>query len=202
MPVSANRPSYSNQTLHCFPSNTPPPLAKARFSSTFKKKNQPRNQVVFLVQLPPQAPPLCWMGNCVSGAAPALSAWLCCSPDWQVRQRVKDETAHSAANGSAKRWGRITILLLRQPPLNECVHGMRPDGGYITGRRAGLRLWRGSVKGSNGEKGFFFHCPLFIYIFSCVALSDRNSTPLKLSNMSPTLHRQSLEMGDIGGLWG
>lgn len=138
--------------------------------------------------------PLCWMGNCVSGAAPALWAWWCCSADWQVRRRVTDKTARSAANGSAGGWGRIVTPLPGQPPLNECVRGMRPDGSYITGWRAGLRLWRGSDKGSSGERDFFFPLP-FIYLYPSVALASRNSTKPKHSNMSPALDRKDFVEG-------
>lgn len=133
------------------------------------------------------------MRNCVSGAAPARWAWLCCSADWQVRQQVTDETAHSVANGSTRRWGRIVTLLSWQQPLNECVHGMWPDGGYITGWWAGWRLWRGSDKGSNGERFFFFHWPLFIYLYPSVVLASRNSTKPKHPNLSPAPHRPALQ---------
>lgn len=97
-------------------------------------------------------------GNCVSGAAPALWAALCHSADWQVRRQVTDNASLSTANGRAGRWGRIIILLPGQPPLNECVSGMQPDvESYIRGWRAGVRLWRGSEKGSHRERDFS-HC--------------------------------------------
>lgn len=108
--------------------------------------------------------PICWMGNCVSGAAPVCWALLCHSADWQVRQRVAGKASCSESNSSTGGWRRIITLLPREPPLNECVGGMRPDGSYITDWREGVRLWRGSDKGSNEEGIFFFHCTLFIYI--------------------------------------
>lgn len=86
-----------------------------------------------LQRLPRRAPPslLRWMGNCVSGAVPSPQAWQCRSADWQVRRRVRDKAAQSAANGSGG--GTIVSQLPGQPPLNESVRGMRPDGSYITG---------------------------------------------------------------------
>lgn len=122
---------------------------------------------------------ICWMRNCVSGAAPALWAWLCCSADWQVRRQVTDKAARSAANGRAGGWGRNVTLLPRQPPLNECVHGMWPDWGYITGWGEGWGSGGGAIKGAVEKGTFFFHSPLFIYILQLHFVSQQEFYPTK-----------------------
>lgn len=73
---------------------------------------------------PPHAPPPTRLGK--------LCQWSSSgSADWQARWRVTNKSAPLSANG--RRGWSIVIRLPRQPPLNEFVQGMWPDGCYITG---------------------------------------------------------------------
>lgn len=126
-----------------------------------------RNLIVFLVTMPPYF--ICWMENCVSGAAPVCWVWLWQSADWQVRQRVTGKASRSRSNRKVGGWRRIVTLLPREPPLNECVGGMRPDGSYITDWREGWGSEGRAIKGAM-KKGIFFSIALYLFIsHGCVS---------------------------------
>lgn len=122
-------------TLHLF-------RVWVRFSSTLKPA---RKKIKFFAKLLSQEPPPLLNGKlCQWSSFGSLWARLCRSADWQVRRRVTVKAAILAANGIEGGWGMIVKPFPRQPPLNERVHGMRPDCSYITGWREG--------GGSGGER--------------------------------------------------
>lgn len=67
--------------------------------------------------------------------------WPLLSADWQVQQLLIGALTLRAVQWRGRREGQDLLALPRQPPLNEFVHGMRPDNGYIT---HGERCGRGS----------------------------------------------------------
>lgn len=70
--------------------------------------------------------------------------WPLLSADWQVQWLLIGKLTLSAVQWQDRREGQDLLELPRQPPLNEFVHGMRPDNGYIT---QGERCGRGSRPG-------------------------------------------------------
>lgn len=118
------------------------------------------------MRLPPQTPPTLLRGETVSVEQLLLSGPDCATQltgRWGGKSQTKPLSQQpmgvQEGEGGSPHW-----MLPGQPPLNECVRGMGPDFSYITGWRAGVRLWRGSEQ----RKGFFqLH---FIYLYPAVVL--------------------------------
>lgn len=70
--------------------------------------------------------------------------WPLLSADWQVQRLVTGTVSLRRDQWRGRRVGQDLRELPGQPPLNEFVHGMRPDNGYITHRE---RRGRGSRPG-------------------------------------------------------
>lgn len=93
-----------------------------------------------------------------------LWAWPLHSADWQVKRQVTGKVPLPAANGGSEVFRQDLQVLPRQPPLNECVRGMRPDSSYITLLRRG----RGSSIEAARRKAFSSGLNLFISLcFNC-----------------------------------
>lgn len=58
--------------------------------------------------------------------------WPLLSADWQVQRLVIGKLTVHAIQWRERKEGQDLLELPRQPPLNEFVHGMRPDNSYIT----------------------------------------------------------------------
>lgn len=147
------------------------------------------------------------MWNCVSGAVLALWAWRCCSADWQVRRRVTGKAACSAANGSARgvREDRHTVT---KTTTFEWVCSWNAARQQLYNRlKGGVRLWRGSDKGSSGERDFFFRWPLFIYIpqsrWPVEVLPNRNTQKCHLRSTESLCWRTMLKdfQGNVTNLF-
>lgn len=78
--------------------------------------------------------------------------WPLLSADWQVQRLVTGAVGLRRGQWRGERAGQDLRELPGQPPLNEFVHGMRPDNGYIT---HGERCGRGSRPGRHVERLFF-----------------------------------------------
>lgn len=85
--------------------------------------------------------------------------WPLLSADWQVQWLVTGKVTLRCGQWQGRRAGKDRRELPRQPPLNEFVHGMRPDNSYITLRE---RCGRGSRPGST-YRGFFQRPLIYLY---------------------------------------
>lgn len=171
--------SYSNQTLYYFlskPKGGLHPPTCVRFGSTLKPA---RNQTVFLARLPPQAPPhllnekLCqWSSSCSVGPTVLLS--------WLAGEAASHRQSRSLGSQWERRRVRVDRHIVAKTTTFEWVCSWNAARRQLYNRlRGGVRLGRGSDKGSNGERDFFFHCPLFIYILQLQFVGQQEFYPTK-----------------------
>lgn len=88
--------------------------------------------------------------------------WPLLSADWQVQRLVTGKGALRGVQWRGRRVGQDLPELPRQPPLNEFVHGMRPDNGYITQREREVR--EGEQAGQHIQRGFFQWPLIYLYL--------------------------------------
>lgn len=129
--------------------------ARARFSSTLKCV-QKAYCVSCMSAMTSSSLPLLLSEKSVSVEQ---LLWPLLSADWQVRRQVTGKVTLHGVQWRGRRVGQDLRELPRQPPLNEFVHGMRPDNGYITHRE---RCGRGSGAQQHIERLFPVALNLFI----------------------------------------